>query len=241
MKRYETLVVKDQTIRFALERRPNRRRTLAVKVTRKGRVVVLAPPQTPPAVIRDFVTDRAAWIDKQIAAAGKRLVEPLFVTGETVPFLGRALPLRVESAQVKRVRRPVFEGGGLTLVVPPELVGEARIEFIQRCLRLWYRSRAEKRLRETTFELAGKTGQTPVAVKSKDLKSSWGICRGDNISLNWRLVMVPLELIEYVVYHELCHLEHRGHGQDFWQSLSEFVPDYKNRRRALKDIDLDWI
>ena len=158
-----------------------------------------------------------------------------------MPFLGRALPLRVESAQIKRVRRPVFEEGALNLLVPAELAPDARTEFIQRCLRLWYRPRAEKRLRETAFELAGTTGRAPAAVKVKDLRSSWGICRGDNISLNWRLVMAPLELIEYVVYHELCHLEHRGHGQDFWRALSEFVPDYKDRRRALRDIDLDWI
>ena len=241
MKRYEILVFKDRTIKFTLERRPNRHRTLTVKVTRKGEVVVLAPPRMSPATIRDFVTDRVAWIDKQIAAADKRLVERLFITGETVPFLGRALPLRVESAQIKRVRLPVFEEGALNLLVPAQAAGEERTEFIKRCLKLWYRPRAEKRLREAAFELADKMGRAPAAVNVKDLISSWGICRDNNISLNWRLIMTPKELIEYVVYHELCHLEHRGHGQDFRRALSEFVPDHKDRRRALGDIDLDWI
>lgn len=241
MKEYETLVVDDQTIRFTLERRANRQRTVAIKVSRAGQVRVLTPPRMPMAAVREFVSNKALWIAKHTAAAEQRGEKRLFVTGETVPYLGRELLLIIKPADIKRARCPVFKDGVLTAQVPAATVGEERTEFVTRCLRLWYRPRAEKRLCATALELAGRTGHEPAAVKVKDLKSSWGVCRGDNISLNWRLVLAPPALMEYVVYHELCHLLHRGHGQDFWRALSEFVPDYKERRRALNDIDLDWI
>ncbi len=63
----------------------------------------------------------------------------------------------------------------------------------------------------------------------------WGSCNAQNvIRLNWRLIMAPLSLIDYVAAHELCHVPHKNHGPRFWRMLEKSMPDYKARRRQLR-------
>ena len=70
----------------------------------------------------------------------------------------------------------------------------------------------------------------------RDQKTRWGSCssRG-NLSFNWRLMLAPPAVLDYVVVHELCHLEHMNHSKDFWQCVESILPDYKERRKWLKE------
>ncbi|WDC85678.1 M48 family metallopeptidase [Caloramator sp. mosi_1] len=64
----------------------------------------------------------------------------------------------------------------------------------------------------------------------------WGSCSSKgNINLNWRLVMMPLDVIDYVIVHELCHLKHPNHSKGFWNLVREFMPDFEGKRRWLKE------
>ncbi len=73
-------------------------------------------------------------------------------------------------------------------------------------------------------------------ISIRDQKTRWGSCSGKgNLSFNWRLILAPPEILDYVVVHELCHLTHLNHSKDFWNMVGNILPDYKIRRKWLKE------
>nr|WP_305906692.1 M48 family metallopeptidase [Methylomarinum sp. Ch1-1]MDP4519390.1 M48 family metallopeptidase [Methylomarinum sp. Ch1-1] len=75
----------------------------------------------------------------------------------------------------------------------------------------------------------------PRSIRIKTQKSRWGSCGiHDDINMNWLLIIAPPAVMEYVVVHELCHIRHRNHSQDFWQLVEDHLPDYRRHRNWLK-------
>ena len=90
-------------------------------------------------------------------------------------------------------------------------------------------------LPDEVFELSRRTGMMPADVSVRDFKARWGCCDADGrIRLNWRLVMLPPALREYVLIHELCHLKEMNHSAAFWKLVGKHCGDYRQRRRLLK-------
>ena len=74
-------------------------------------------------------------------------------------------------------------------------------------------------------------------VSIKNQRSRWGSCsRQGNLNFNYRLVNLPSELSDYIIVHELCHLQEMNHGPSFWNLVAQMVPDYLGRRHALRKI-----
>jgi predicted metal-dependent hydrolase len=86
-------------------------------------------------------------------------------------------------------------------------------------------------------KIAQQTGLDYGKLSYKSMRSRWGSCTNKkDISLNIYLLMMPYELIDYVILHELTHTKHLNHGKDFWKALESHMPDYKNRRKQLKEL-----
>ncbi len=80
------------------------------------------------------------------------------------------------------------------------------------------------------------TGGNYTSITVRDQKTRWGSCSGrGTLSFNWRLILAPPEILDYVVVHELCHLTHMNHSKDFWNLVGSVIPDYKIRRKWLKE------
>jgi predicted metal-dependent hydrolase len=98
-----------------------------------------------------------------------------------------------------------------------------------------YRLQAHKLFHERMTIYQYQLGVYYKQLKISDQKSQWGNCnRFGVIRLNWRLVLLPLEIIDYVIVHELCHLVHLNHSKSFWRLVEKAVPDYKAKRKALR-------
>ena len=107
---------------------------------------------------------------------------------------------------------------------------------IQLALIDWYRNHAEKRLQEKTKRYAKLISVTPNAVGIKSFKSRWGSCHmNGDIVFNWKIIMAPNRIVDYVVVHELCHLKHHDHSPKFWQAVEKVIPDYKRCKEWLKE------
>ncbi|MBN2385624.1 MAG: M48 family metallopeptidase [Anaerolineales bacterium] len=203
-----------------------RRRTIALIVQRDGSLVVRAPLRASEKVIRQFVDSKSEWISKKQAQAQReaRALVREYVDGEKFLYLGRAYPLRISARA-----RPA-----LALKEHFELAGAAR-QQAQAVFTRWYRARAAEVISGRVAALAQETGFRVQKVRISSARTRWGSCSPlGTLSFTWRLVMAPLEIIDYVILHELVHLEIRNHSGAFWARVGELLPDYRTRRAWLR-------
>ena len=225
----------DTTINYEVRRSNRRRKTVEITVDGGG-VRVAAPVSTPNTQLKSIVRKRAPWILKHAAESSLTIQPKRFVSGETLPYLGRNVRIIVQKEDVRspRVR---FDHWRFRITVPQGLTGDGRYNEIRRCIVNWYRHRAAVRLPEVVTHwssVLGCSGRSPVLIR--DQRQRWGSCAPDGtLRFNWRAMMLKPALIEYVVVHELAHLTQRNHSTDFWDLVLKAMPDAQQRRRSLRD------
>jgi predicted metal-dependent hydrolase len=102
-----------------------------------------------------------------------------------------------------------------------------------------YRRDAEKIIFQRIEKYRHKFKISPLKIKVKEQKRRWGSCTSQrNIYFNWRIIMAPLEVIDYVIVHELSHLVYQDHSRQFWSCVEAVMPDYRERKKWLKENGL---
>ena len=223
------------TIDYEVRRSARRKRTVQITVDGGG-VQVAAPMTTADSELRAMVRKRVPWIlnhasGEMLEAAPKR-----FVSGETLPYLGRNVRMIVDTADVRspKVR---FDHWRFRVTVPKTLSGGERYEPIRRAVVGWYRDRAAERLPNVVERWWPRLGRGDVPqILVRDQRQRWGSCSPDGtLRFNWRAMMLHPALIEYVVVHELAHLTHRNHSAYLWGLVSKDMPDAQQRRQRLRE------
>ncbi len=202
---------------------------MAIQIRRRV-VLVRVPAITSTRRITRFVESRRDWIaDKLAEVEAAQGARHTYSDGEIHDYLGRRYPLKVVavSSEAGRVK---LDRGKFLVEAPLLVTIERQKRFIQENLRNWYYARAQVKIAQVVRQVAGRVGLEPKKIAIKDLKRSWGICRSNgNISFCWRLVLAPPDLIEYIVLHEICHLEQLNHSPAFYRLVERYQPDYKER------------
>ncbi|MBI3977943.1 MAG: M48 family metallopeptidase [Chloroflexi bacterium] len=223
-------------IEYTVVRSRRRRKTVEIRVDPDKGVVVAAPMRAPAAEIREIVAKRAAWIVQQTS---RQLLQPRrkeFVGGESLPFLGQHLPLSVLDADVRRTV-VACDRSSLSLTVPARLVGEERRIDVERAVVRWYAERAAEEILQRVRHWAGLAGLSVSLVLIRNQRKRWGSCSADGtLRFNWRLILAPPAVVDYVVVHELAHLRVRNHSPAFWAEVAKLMPDYQLQRAHLKEI-----
>lgn len=151
--------------------------------------------------------------------------------GEQISFLGEKRSLVVVREDRKRGRAKCVMNK-LLLFVPYEADYKCKRELLEK----WFRKEAALILREKAEEFAKILSVEFKEIHIKDQRSRWGSCSSKgNLNFNWRIVMAPELVCDYVVIHELCHLKHMNHSEAFWQLVRSICPEYKQYRRWLKE------
>ena len=225
----------DTTIDYEVRRSKRRRKTVEITVDGGG-VHVASPVSTPKSEVKAIVRKRAPWILKHATESLLKVPPKRFVSGETLPYLGRNVRIIV---QPEDVRSPEirFDHWRFRITVPHALTGNERYDEIRSCIVRWYRHRAAMRMPEVVerwSSVLGTDGMSPVLIR--DQRQRWGSCAPDGtLRFNWRAMMLKPALTEYVVVHELAHLTHRNHSTEFWNLVLKVMPDMQQRRRSLRD------
>jgi predicted metal-dependent hydrolase len=210
----------------------SKRKTIALIVQRDGKVVVRAPARVSRRQILAFVQNKSAWLDKTLEKMRKNPAAPAgchFEEGELFWFLGRKIPLRLVAHQkAALLLDQCFQDHCFKLKVDQQ--PQARLHFEN-----WYKSQARRLLTERTAFYSQKFGFSYKKINITSARTRWGSCstRG-SISYTWRLVLAPLDVIDYVILHELTHTRAPNHSQKFWSLLEAVLPDYRLRRAWLK-------
>jgi len=211
--------------------RSSKRKTAAIKI-QKGKVFVIVPACLPMAAIESLVAKKNRWIREKLAIQNEIIaIKPKeFVSGESFSFLGRNHPLKIESGLY-----PVIKLHQDELVVSVRDKTADNALAIKQLLIKWYKQQAESELRDKTEKFSRIIGVNPTSVTIKSFKSRWGSCSiTAGIQYNWKIIIAPDPVVDYVVVHELVHLREKNHTQKFWEIVATILPDYEKRKEWLK-------
>ena len=209
------------------------RKTMSITVKPDGTIRVAAPKGTDAKTVQDWVASKSKWIAARLAEvelANRQVVERSFQTGEEFSYLGQ--PMRLELFDAPQQARTKIRGREGTIQISgPDCSPPA----VQAALETWYRWAAGRYIRARVLYYQTQVGCKPGRITIREQKTRWGSCsaRG-NLNFNWRIMMAPPEIIDYLVVHELCHLVHLDHSRQFWNLVAAIIPDYKARKNWLR-------
>jgi len=199
----------------------SKRRSVSLEVGPDAGLVIRAPRRMPFYLIERFVSEKQPWIEeKQRLALVRRPSPKQFVNGERFLYLGEAYPLRIVEDTAAAL---TFERDPGEFRLLRSHLFYARQSFI-----IWYKREAHRLIGESLARYAPLAGSTFASFSITDARKRWGSCTArDNLHFSWRLAMTPREVIDYVVVHELAHIEERNHGKGFWNNVSALFPAYR--------------
>lgn len=208
-----------------------RRKTMALKVDTNG-VSARIPMDLSLSTVQAFTEKKTKWIQKKLAEQQQQIVpEKQFIDGEHFLLLAQQYTLRFHPSDLppeiqKTATEIILYGRQATL--SKTAIRAAIID--------WYRQQATDYLTARSQWLSEITGLTPTTITVKHYKARWGSCSSkDEINFNWQLIQAPVEVIDYIIIHELCHISQHNHSAEFWQLVARFMPDFKTHRQWLKD------
>ncbi len=213
--------------------RKARRTTASIIVQPDKTVQVVAPLHIDEKEISKLVEKKKNWILCKLEELDKSeldLVQHTYQEGEKFLFMGNQLSLTITSGRGQVHKN----GNSLIVATPPGLINDERKDYTRKKLLQWFMDQAKDILRLKTQEFGQQYGFNAIYVSVKEYKSRWGCCFSDGrIYFNWKIIMAPEPIIDYVVVHELCHFKEPNHSKKYWQHVEAIIPDWKSRRKWL--------
>jgi predicted metal-dependent hydrolase len=212
-------------------RRSDRARRARINVSADG-VEVVVPRRMALRQVVPFVEEKRPWIERTLRrireaeeAAAVRLAD-----GGQVPYLGRSLSLGVR-VEPGRVRSHVALRGDTLRVA----VGSPEAGAVRAALEAWYRRRARLEVEPRLDAACKRAGTRYARLSIRAQRTRWASCSSTGaMSFNWRLLLAPPEILDYVVEHEVAHLEVLDHSPRFWRLLGSRSPAYREHERWLR-------
>ncbi len=216
-------------------------RSVKVRITvTHDKVEVIAPAKVAEQKLVQFVHEKQHWIISALAKVAEKNhtynpFTPLFYgEGAKIPYRGELVELTIKPSTLKRLKITLVDG--LVAHVPKTLPVNEHNDAIKMALISWMKMQAKLHVQQLVQQHAHKKQLLPRTIVIKQQKSRWGSCGIHNdISINWLLILAPPEILEYVVVHELCHIQVRNHSARFWALVAEHLPYYQQHRRWLKE------
>lgn len=214
--------------------RSRRRKTAAILVHPDSTIEVRVPDTMQESAIAELIRTKSSWInDKQEELKHRQIQRPApkYIAGELFLLRGNYHTLVIDEGR----GMIAVEKNTIRVTVPPGLVGDDCSKYISMKMHSFYSDEALRFLRERSFFLGRQNNLLPIYVGVKGYKSRWGCCFDDGrIYFNWKLILAPEEIIDYVIVHELCHLRERNHAKVFWQMVAAILPNWQQSRTWLR-------
>jgi hypothetical protein len=222
------------------------RTSLEISVERDGIVIVNAPQDADSAAIAKFVSSKRLWIHQKLAykiQTNKEKIHRDFVNGQGFLYLGKSYRLKLMKNGDGRDSVKKSDGSHLLrfnhghFELPENEQARARGHFIK-----WYKKQTEQQMRLRILRYDKRVGAEVQCIRVLDLGNRWASC-GDKgtLNFNWRIVMAPVWVFDYILVHEMAHMLQKGHTKDFWRLVSRVIPDYEEHKAWLQEhgVEMD--
>jgi len=213
------------------------RKTLTIIVHPDCSVLVRSPKEASENSIEERVKKKSKWIAKHLdyfTNFKPKVIQRQFVSGETHLYLGREYRLKIVVDPKEKV-----VATRENIVVYTKQNDANRIRHL---VEFWYFENARECFSKSLancFEKFEKFGFKKPALKIRRMKTRWGsYSTKGTVTLNLELIKTPMECIDYVVTHELCHILQKNHGKAFYKLLSKMMPEWEKHKKKLRDIKL---
>ncbi len=210
-------------------KKTNRKKTISIVV--KNQIVkVLVPNYVGDLEIEKLIESKISWIQKKLSLErnGKILNNKNYINGEVFKYLGRDYYLIIKPGNSLNI-----DIVGNKLVV--NTINYNNPLKIKEEIKLWYINKAEKKIKviHRYYESLMKLSANKLIFG--EYKSKWGSCNSKKvISYDWRIIMSPITVINYLVVHEISHIVHPNHSKAFWSYVSNYIEDYKDKKKWLR-------
>lgn len=251
---------KKKEIEFTIIRR--KRKTICIKIEENGQVVVSVPLRVSKQCILDIVQNRADWIiEKQIEIEkrGSKKVSREIAEGSTFMYLGKEYPMhlifqenrrnitvefRNEASDDNELNKYVSSNIGINsenkdeaffregFIVYTNTMDEEKLKL---ALEKWYRAETLRIVSKKIDYYSNNFKDNVTEIRVKEQKRRWASCTGKNaILFNWRISMARTDVLDYIVVHEMCHMDHRNHSKLFWNRVAEIMPSFREKHEWLR-------
>ncbi len=219
-----------QAVHFTLKR-SLRARHARLEIRPESGLTVVVPARYGADRIQSFLIEKQRWIVDKISRYQVVQTAPPapLRAGDSLPYLGRNM--KIETRESGREAGKVsLDQESLVVCLAP---GDTELHS---CLEMWYREQAKNKIEPMVDDFSRRMALRYGRITLKGQKTLWGSCsRKGNLNFNWRLMMTPEEVIQYVVVHELAHLKQMNHSRRFWEIVERYCPSWRERRRWLRD------
>jgi len=230
----QIITLNGQNVAYVVKR-SNRARYIRLEIRPGADLTAVIPEFYDPAILPDFLESKQNWILTKLKQYSRRKA-PLSgnkpIIKDSMPYLGKNLKI-VRQRDKGTVENISF--------IRNKLVINSRCDNgrLNKALEKWYRLQAEKIIGAKVQLFGDKLDLAYNRLTIRGQKTLWGSCsRKGNLNFNWKLVMLPEPVIDYVVIHELMHLAEMNHSKRFWNLVADKCPDWKKHRKYLKDYSI---
>lgn len=237
-KSQKAINLNSHNIDYTLSKSP-KRKSIAICIDNKASLKVYAPKFVTDHVIENFIKDKSDWIIENLKKAYKQIEKSninKFSNGSKVLFMGKECILSIIIDDVKRECLE-FDGNIFNIVLSNKEKDESIHPSVKQLLMKWLKNQAKEVLGSRLFYYSRLMKVEPKEIAIRQQKRIWGNCYYHKkiINLNWQIISAPIEVIDYIIVHELSHLVHPNHSKVFWTKVAKYVPDLKGKKKWLKD------
>jgi predicted metal-dependent hydrolase len=204
------------------------RKTTSIYIERDGSVSIIAPAPFNIEKIEQIIESKRSWIYRSLAEwedLNRTRIHRDYVNGESFLYFGRNYRLQLVSEQDEPL---MFQQGQFKLT-------QSEVESAPDHFKVFYKAKLQKKLKSRLKQYQSKMKKQALDVRVMELQNRWGSCTSKGvINFNWKCAMLPLSVLDYIIVHELAHLEDKSHSASFWRTVEKVMPNYEEAKTWLK-------
>ena len=233
----DSITINHRKIPFIL-RRSLRAKRLRLQVnTEEPQVILTAPRFALKFQIDRFLEEKTPWIEKQwkkVEKQEKIRPKPKYLNGDTFYYFGEPLTLKLLPSYLNKPLVRIRENEMHISVYRYVTISEGK-KIVKKAIQEFYKQKASETIHDRLKYFNQHYQFNYNRVTFRNQKTRWGSCSDKkNLNFNWRLIMAPIQIIDYVVVHEMCHLKQMNHSKKYWELVEQRIPNYKELRKWLR-------